>query len=351
VAESRVSEPNTLAAESSVLASSAAVRQAAWRGRRVFVTGATGIVGSWLVQQLLDAGADVTALIVDLDPRSELARSKTLEDVRIVFGRLEDYDTLDRTLSLYEIEDVFHLGAQTLVEVALRSPLLTFEANVRGTYNLLEACRRAGHVQRLVIASSDKAYGDSKELPYSEEMRLEGRHPYDVSKSCTDLLSRCYFETYDLPVVIARCGNIYGGGDLNWSRIVPGTIRSLLRDQLPQLRSNGSGTRDYIFVDDVVEAYLQLAETLAALPNRVAGEAFNFSYGEPLTPFDVVRLLQEVMDAPIREPEVLDIARAEITHQHLDSTKAREVLAWSPKHVLRDGLALTADWYRDYFQE
>jgi CDP-glucose 4,6-dehydratase len=299
---------------------------------------------------LVDAGADVTALIIDLDPRSELARSKTYDHTRIVYGRLEDYDTLERVLSLYEIEDVFHLGAQTLVGVALRSPLLTFEANIRGTYNLLEACRRTNRVERVVVASSDKAYGDSSELPYSEDMRLEGRHPYDVSKSCADLLARCYFETYDLCVAIARCGNVYGGGDLNWSRIVPGTIRSLLRDERPQLRSDGCGTRDYIFVEDVVEAYLRLAESLAAAPDRVAGEAFNFSYGQPLTPLEMVRSVQEVMGVSVVDPEVLDVARAEITHQYLDSTKARNVLAWSPRHDLRDGLAVTADWYKEYFQ-
>ncbi len=320
-----------------------------WSRRRVFVTGATGIVGSWLTRRLVERGADVTALVIDFEPRSELARSGTSEQIRIAYGRLEDYETLERTLTLYEIEDVFHLGAQTLVEVALRSPLLTFEANIRGTYNLLEACRATGAAQRIVVASSDKAYGDSDDLPYREDMPLKGRHPYDVSKSCADLLARCYYETYDLTVAVARCGNVYGGGDLNWSRIVPGTLRSLLHEQRPQLRSNGLGTRDYIFVDDVVDAYLQLAEGLAAAPDRVAGEAFNFSYGEPLTPIEMVRLLQEVVNAPALDPEILDSARAEIVHQHLDSSKARSLLGWTPGHPLKDGLALTAAWYSDYF--
>lgn len=320
-----------------------------WSSRRVFVTGATGIVGSWLTRRLVERGADVTALVIDVDPRSELTRSGTSDEVRMVYGRLEDYDILERTLALYEIEDVFHLGAQTLVEVALKVPLLTFESNIRGSYNLLEACRRSESVERVIVASSDKAYGDSAELPYREEMRLDGRHPYDVSKSCTDLLAGCYFETYELPVAVARCGNVYGGGDLNWSRIVPGTLRSLLNQQRLVLRSNGLGTRDYIFVDDVVEAYLQLAEGLTASPSGVAGEAFNFSYGEPLTPVEVVRLLQEVTGAPSIDPEILDNARAEIVHQHLDSTKARQVLAWSPTYSLKDGLTRTAAWYSEYF--
>jgi CDP-glucose 4,6-dehydratase len=313
------------------------------------VTGGSGIVGSWLVRRLVAEGADVTVLLVDLDPGSELARSGLLHDVRTVYGRLEEYDVLERVLSLYEIQDVFHLGAQTLVEVALRSPLLTFEANVRGTYNLLEACRRVALPEAVVVASSDKAYGDSDVLPYREDMPLQGRHPYDVSKSCADLISRAYWETYDLPVAIARCGNVYGGGDLNWSRIVPGTLRSLLHGRSPELRSDGRGTRDYIFVEDVVDAYLLLAQALRSSRRATAGEAFNFSYGEPLTPLQVVGRLQEIVGRGDLEPVIRETARAEILHQHLDSSKARQVLAWSPAYAIPDGLRLTADWYREYF--
>lgn len=320
-----------------------------WNGRRVLITGASGTVGSWLTRRLVGAGADVTALLIDLDPGSELARSGVARDVRIVYGRLEDYDALERALSLYEVQDVFHLGAQTLVEVARRSPLVTFESNVRGTYNLLEACRRVGVAETVVVASSDKAYGDSDELPYREEMPLQGRHPYDVSKSCADLIAHAYFETYGMPVTIARCGNVYGGGDLNWSRIVPGTLRALLHRQRPELRSDGRGTRDYIFVEDVVDAYLLLAEGLRASRDTVAGEAFNFSYGRPLTPLQMVELLANVAGGDGLEPVILDTARAEIEHQHLDSGKARDVLSWSPRYAVDQGIELTTNWYREYF--
>ena len=220
-----------------------------WTGRRVFVTGATGIVGSWLVKRLLELGAYVVALVRDWDPQTELVRSGDILRTNVVNGRLEDYDTLERAINEHEIDTVFHLGAQPIVTTALRNPLPTFEANIRGSYNLLEACRvHRSLVKRVVVASSDKAYGDAPSLPYTEDMPANGRHPYDVSKSCTDLLALSYAHTYDLPVTVARCGNIYGGGDLNWSRIVPGTIRSLWHGERPIIRSNGLFTRDYIYV-------------------------------------------------------------------------------------------------------
>ncbi len=235
-----------------------------WTGRRVFVTGATGIVGSWLVRRLLDDGALVVALVRDWDPQTELIRSGDIGRTHVVNGALEDYASLERTVNEHEIDTVFHLGAQTIVGSAYRSPLPTFEANIRGTYNLLEVCRvHSGLVGSIVVASSDKAYGESPTLPYAEDMPLAGRHPYDVSKSCTDLLAATYAHTYGLPVTVARCGNIYGGGDLNWSRIVPGTVRSLLAEEQPIIRSDGKFTRDYIYVQDVVDAYLRLAHSAA----------------------------------------------------------------------------------------
>ncbi|HEX2864022.1 MAG TPA: NAD-dependent epimerase/dehydratase family protein, partial [Deinococcales bacterium] len=248
----------------------------ALRGHRVLVTGATGLVGSWVARRLMAQGAQVVAFVRDADPQSEFIRSGDIHRTTVVQGALEDYASLERAVNEHEVDTVLHFGAQTIVGTALRSPLPTFEANIRGTYHLLEACRaHADLVRRVVVASSDKAYGTSDVLPYTEAMPLRGRHPYDVSKSCADLLALAYAETYGLPVAVARCGNIYGGGDLNWSRIVPGTIRSALRGERPVLRSDGRGVRDYVYAADIADAYLLLAERAA--DEGVRGEAFNFS--------------------------------------------------------------------------
>ena len=317
--------------------------------RRVLVTGATGIVGSWLTRRLVDDGAYVVALIRDDDPRSELYRSGTAARISIVTGPLEDYATIERAINEHETDVVFHLGAQTIVGTALRAPLATFEANIRGSYNLLEACRRLSSiVKAVVVASSDKAYGDSEQLPYVETMPPLGRHPYDVSKSCTDLLAMAYAHTYETPVAVARCGNIYGGGDLNWSRIVPGTIRAAIRNEQPQLRSDGTLIRDYIFVDDVVDAYLALGA--AVLAGREHGEAFNFSTGLRLT---VMQILQATLAAAGSklEPVFTNTARAEILNQYLDSSKAEARLGWTAKHGLDESLRTTVAWYRDFFRE
>ena len=320
-----------------------------WRDRRVFVTGATGLVGSWLVRRLVQAGAYVVPLIRDYDPQSELMRSGTVQRTAVVNGSLENYADLERAICEHEIDTVFHLGAQTIVGTALRSPLATFEANIRGTYNLLEVCRlQAAGVKRVIVASSDKAYGSGKALPYTEEMAPLGRFPYDVSKSCADLITQSYYLTYQLPAVIARCGNIYGGGDLNWSRIIPGTIRSLLRGEKPVLRSDGSYTRDYVYVEDAVEAYMLMAAKIEQ--PGVAGEAFNFGPAEPLSARQMVDHLRRLMGREDLEPVVLDKARAEIHDQYLSSAKAEKVLAWQALHPLEDGLRRTIDWYRDYFK-
>jgi CDP-glucose 4,6-dehydratase len=319
-----------------------------WTGRRVFVTGATGIVGSWLVKRLLREGAYVVALVRDWDPQTELVRSGDILRTNVVNGRLEDYETLERAINEHEIDTVFHLGAQPIVTTALRSPRPTFEANIRGSYNLLEACRiHRALVARVVIASSDKAYGDAPVLPYTEDMPANGRHPYDVSKSCTDLLAMSYAHTYDSPVAVARCGNIYGGGDLNWSRIVPGTIRSLCLGERPIIRSNGLFTRDYIFVDDVVDGYLRLAEQCTG--EGVRGEAFNFSPETRVPVLEITKLLGRLMDREDLEPVILDQARAEIRDQYLDSTKARTRLGWTAQHRLDAGLAETIRWYQRFF--
>ena len=321
-----------------------------WTERRVLVTGATGIVGSWLVKRLLAGGAYVVTLVRDWDPQTELIRSGDVHRTHVISGALEDYATLERAISEHEVQTVFHLGAQAIVTTALRSPLPTFEANIRGTYNLLEACRvQRELVQQVVVASSDKAYGSSDKLPYTEDMPANGRHPYDVSKSCADLLAMTYAHTYRLPVTVARCGNIYGGGDLNWSRIVPGTIRSLLTGNRPVIRSNGRFVRDYIYVFDVVEAYLALAARAA--DTGVRGEAFNFSPESRVSVLEITGLIQRLMGRDDLEPVILDQAAGEITDQYLDSSKARTVLQWAPRHSLENGLRDTIGWYQALLAE
>jgi CDP-glucose 4,6-dehydratase len=320
---------------------------AAWADRRVLVTGATGIVGSWLVKRLLQVDAHVVALVRDTDPQSELVRSGDLLRTNVVNGRLEDYSTIERAVNEHEVDTVFHLGAQPIVTTALRNPLPTFESNIRGTYNVLEACRvHRSLVTRVVVASSDKAYGEAPTLPYTEDMPVNGRHPYDVSKSCTDLLAMSYAHTYGLPIGIARCGNIYGGGDLNWTRIVPGTIRSLWLGQQPVIRSDGRFTRDYIYVDDVVDGYMALAERCQ--DEGVCGQAFNLSAETRVTVLQVTHTIQRLMNRTDLEPVILDTARAEIRDQYLDATRARERLGWRARYPLDAGLSATIAWYDGY---
>lgn len=322
----------------------------AWRDRRVFTTGATGVVGAWLVKDLLAQGAYVVILVRDADPQSELYRSGQIQRVSVVNGALEDFWTLERAINEHEVDTVFHLGAQTIVNTAHRFPLPTFEANVRGTYNLLEACRlHMDVVKRVVIASSDKAYGAQPDLPYTEEMALNGRHPYEVSKSCADLMAQSYYHTYRLPIAIARCGNIYGGGDLNWSRIVPGTIRSLIHGQEPIIRSDGTYVRDYIYVKDVARAYVCLAERLDN--GQVRGEAFNFSTEKPMTVLEMVNTIQKLMERTDLSPDIQDYANMEIRSQHLSAAKARKILAWEPAFDLEAGLHETIAWYKAFLGE
>ena len=316
-----------------------------WEGRRVFVTGATGVIGSALTRQLLLEGAEVTALIFERPEGSDLIRSKDIDKVDQIDGRLEDASLLEKTLSKGRFEAVFHLGAQALVESALVEPVATFETNIKGTYNLLDACRTAEGIKAVVVASSDKAYCSKDSLPYTEDMALEGRFPYEVSKSCTDLLSLAYHRTYALPVAVTRCGNVYGPGDLNWSRIVPGTIKSLLAGERPIIRSDGKFKRDYIFVKDIAAAYLRTAEALLA--GRCAGEAFNFAAESPLSVLEIVIAIQKQMNSSI-EPDIRDTAKHEIRDQYLDCVKARETLGWKPGHSLETGLAETIAWYKDY---
>ena len=320
-----------------------------WVDIPVFVTGATGIVGSWLCRELIDRGAHVVALVKDADPQSELIRTGNISRLTVVNGNLEDYRTVERAINEHEIQAVFHLGAQAIVGAAIRSPLPTFETNIRGTYNILEACRvHSGRVSKVVIASSDKAYGDQDVLPYTEDSSLIGRHPYDVSKSCADLIAQAYHKTYDLPVGIARCGNIYGGGDLNWSRIVPHTVRSYIEGRSPIIRSDGTFVRDYLYVKDAVSGYLALAEALDS--KTIQGQAFNFGNEAPVTVLELVEEIQGLMEAQHLDPEVLGTAKAEIHSQYLSAAKAREMLNWTPTNDLRSGLVETIAWYREFLK-
>jgi len=318
-----------------------------WRDRSVLVTGATGLVGGWVIRQLLAADADLVCIVRDWVPRSELVASGLLERIRVVRGDIRDQETIERALGEYEVATVLHLAAQTTVGVANRNPVSTLDTNIRGTWALLEACRRSPAVQQIVIASSDKAYGDQEVLPYTEDTPVRGRNPYDVSKSCADLIGQMYANTYGLPVCITRCGNFFGGGDLNWNRLVPGTIRSVLRGERPVIRSDGRYTRDYLYVEDGARAYLTLAEQMAATP-ALAGEVFNFSYEQRMTVLELVARLLGVMGSRL-EPDVRNEASHEIRDQYLDAAKARRMLGWTPAFTLEAGLRETVDWYtRDF---
>jgi CDP-glucose 4,6-dehydratase len=317
-----------------------------WQDKRVFVTGCTGFLGSWLTGALFDAGGEVIGLIRDQVPNSHLVRSGTVTKITSVEGDVDDYTLLERILAEYEVEIIFHLAAQTTVGIANRAPLSTFETNVRGTWLLLEAARRNPTVRGVILASSDKAYGDQPHLPYTEDSPLQGRHPYDVSKSCADLIGQAYAHTYGLPVAVTRCANLYGGGDLNWSRIVPDTIRSVLRGRRPVIRSDGTFKRDYLYVEDAVVAYMTLAEQLER--PSVRGKGFNFGLDKPTTVLEIVETIIEVGGCQDLEPIVLNEAKNEITDQYLASGKAFEVLGWKPQHSLRDGLEKAVEWYRAF---
>jgi CDP-glucose 4,6-dehydratase len=317
-----------------------------WLDRPTFVTGGTGLVGSWLVKQLVNAGADVVCLVRDWIPQSELVRTGLFERVKIVRGDIREQATLERALGEFEIDTVIHLAAQTIVTIANRNPISTFESNIAGTWNLMEACRRSPRVKQIVVASSDKAYGDQDVLPYSEDTPLQGQHPYDVSKSCADLIARTYAVSYDLPVAITRCGNFYGGGDLNWNRIIPGTIRSILRSQRPVIRSNGKYVRDYFYVEDGAAAYMLLVEQLAERP-ELKGEAFNFSNEIQMTVGQIVEKLLTLMGSSL-QADIRNEVNNEILHQYLSADKARTQLGWKPLFNLEQGLKLTVDWYKNF---
>jgi CDP-glucose 4,6-dehydratase len=317
-----------------------------WQDRPTLVTGATGLVGGWLVRSLVDLGADVVCLVRDWVPQSNLFHTQLVQQVKVVRGDVRRQALLEQVLGEYEIDTVFHLAAQTIVGIANRNPVSTFETNIGGTWALLEASRRSSTVKQIVLASSDKAYGDQEKLPYDESMPLQGRHPYDVSKSCADLLAQAYAATYGTPVAITRCGNFYGGGDLNWNRIVPGSIRSVLRGRRPVIRSDGNYIRDYIYVEDAAAAYTLMAEKLAE--NRgLAGQSFNFSNESQLTVKEIIQRILDLMGSKLK-PDIRNEASNEIRSQYLSTAKARRVLGWSPLFTLDEGLKRTITWYRNF---
>jgi CDP-glucose 4,6-dehydratase len=314
-----------------------------WKGKNVFVTGASGLLGSNLCDQLIQQGAKVTVLLRDYVPESELIKSGNLKNVNIVMGHLEDYELILRTINEYEIDSVFHLGAQTIVPTAGRNPLSTFNSNIRGTWNVLEACRVLGSVKRIVVASTDKAYGTQEILPYTEEMELKGIFPYDVSKVCTDLISQSYFKTYGLPVAITRCGNIFGPGDLNFSRIVPGAIRAALLGEVLEIRSDGKFVRDYIYMDDVVDGNMKIAELI----DKTKGEAFNLSTNNRLSVLQAVEKIGKAMGKEI-PVKVLNQVKNEIKDQYLSSEKAQTLLGWKAENTFEDGIRKSVVWYKKY---
>ena len=321
-----------------------------WKQKNVFVTGASGLLGSWMTQELVARGANVVVRLRDWGPASRLVTSGVIDRVTAVRGELEDLELLLRALNEHEIDTVFHLGAQTIVGTASRSPLSTFEANIRGTWNLLEACRlNPKLLRRVLVASSDKAYGEHAVLPYQEDAPLQGKWPYDVSKSCTDLITLSYWHTYKLPVAVTRCGNLFGGGDLNFNRLIPGTIRAALQGERPVIRSDGTFIRDYFYVRDAVDAYLQLAERMD--DPRFHGQAFNFGTETPMSVVEMVKAILARMGKAGLEPLIMNEASHEIPKQYLDCTKARTFMNWRPAFTLEQGLDEAIAWYTEWLRQ
>jgi CDP-glucose 4,6-dehydratase len=316
-----------------------------WLDRPVLVTGATGFLGSHLTERLVEAGAAVVAVVRDDVPPTP-AFDAAAARIAVVRGDVRDQPLLERVLGEYEVVSVVHLAAQTQVEVANANPVSTFDSNIRGTWSLLEAVRRSPRVRQVVVASSDKAYGAQPRLPYREDMSLLAVHPYDVSKACADMIAMSYHQAFGVPVSVTRCGNLFGGGDMNWSRLVPGTIRSVLRGERPVIRSDGTPTRDYLYVVDGALAYLDLIQAMAD-NDRTVGQAFNFAPHQPISAIDLARLITKIMDRADLEPDLRGTASNEIPDQALDASKASEMLGWEPRWTLTDGLALTVEWYAE----
>jgi CDP-glucose 4,6-dehydratase len=314
-----------------------------WRHRPVVVTGGTGFLGSHVVAALVGLEADVVVVVRDEVPVGPI-HAAWWPTVTRARGDVRDQEFMERVLGESEAKTVLHLAAQTQVGVANHNPISSFDSNIRGTWAVLEAVRRSPLVKQTVVASSDKAYGTQPVLPYTEDMPLSAVHPYDVSKAAGDMIALSYAHSFDVQVAITRCGNFYGPGDANWERLFPGTIRLLLEGQRPIIRSDGSLTRDYLYVTDGAQSYLQLAEALAVRPD-LAGEAFNFSAERPMNVLEVVALMQQSAGTDF-EPDIRATATGEIPHQYLSAAKARAELGWEPAYTLEEGLDLTVEWYR-----
>jgi CDP-glucose 4,6-dehydratase len=320
-----------------------------WKDKNVFVTGATGLLGPWLIKDLLAKQANVFVLIRDSIPNSTFFLDGLSEKTNIIWGDLLDRDLLQRVLNECNIDTVFHLGAQAIVGIANRSPISTFRSNIEGTWNLLESCRLSAWVKKIIVASSDKAYGAQEILPYVEDAPMQGRFPYDVSKSCTDLIAQSYFHTYKLPVCVTRFGNFFGGGDLHFNRIIPGTIKSIIENKNPIIRSNGFFVRDYIYVKDVCDAYITLAEKME--DGSIIGQCFNFSTDEPFNVIQIVELILDVMNCTRLKPVIKNQSCNEIPEQHLCSQKAKDVLGWKAKYGVKAGMDETVSWYKTFFSK
>lgn len=317
-----------------------------WRGRRVFVTGCTGFLGSWLTAALLDRGAAVVGLIRVREPESQLVRTGNIGRIDQVAGELLDYELLKRILGEKKIDTVFHLAGQTIVGIANRDPAATFETNIRGTWLLLEAVRNTPTVRGVVVASSEKAYGEQTTLPYLEEYPLQGRHPYEVSKSCADLIAQSFAHTFGLAIAVTRCSNLFGGGDLSWNRLIPGTIKSVLNHEQPVIRSDGSFRRDYLYVADAVRGYLMLAEKLTE--PGVRGEPFNLGSGCAVSALEVVRTIVALSGKPELEPIILNEVKNEILDEYLSPEKAKRAIGWRPQYTLAGGLRESMNWYKAF---
>lgn len=319
-----------------------------WKNNNVFVTGADGFIGAWLAKGLVEKGANVTIIVRDLKKSPGYRVLGIQDSINIVIGDITNHDAVRRTINESNIDTCFHLAAQALVQTATRNPISTFESNIKGTWTILEACRTIETVQRVVVASSDKAYGVQQKLPYTEDSPLLGLYPYDASKACTDILARSYFKSYSLPVAVTRNANIYGGGDFNYSRIIPDAIRCILKNEELLIRSDGTPERDYMYVKDAVNAYIMLAENLYR--KEVKGEAFNFGAEKPISVKDLVNKIAALTSESGPKPKVLGSTKNEIDRQYLDSSKAKKILGWEPKYSLEEGLKETIAWYKAYFK-
>jgi CDP-glucose 4,6-dehydratase len=316
-----------------------------WKRKKVLITGFEGFLGSHLTKALLCSGAKIYGLDIKIKRNDTILTATDYKRLTVIKGSVADYKLVEGIIRRNKINIVFHLAAEAIVGKCLNDPLCAFSTNIKGSWSILEACRGSKTIQAIIIASSDKAYGSHQKLPYTEEAPLQGRHPYDVSKSCADLLADTYAHTYKLPVAVTRCGNIYGPGDFNFSRLVPDAVRCALKGKKLLIRSDGKFTRDYVFVEDIVNGYIMLAEKLQKL--KLSGEAFNFSDENPLT---VVELVRAVAKAANSRPnyKILDKVEYEIKHQYLASAKARKILGWKPRFTFLAGLAKTIAGYQDY---